>query len=365
MARRPDPPTVQGTVVLIGGTGDVGGRLVRLLVDHTAARIVLVSRTGAGAGDRVEALRLDIAGRDAAGKLPPGATVVNLTEATPPSVAAEIVRNGGRFLETSASPDYLTALRRDVPEGGGPGTAVLCVGTAPGLSTLMAAELLRDTEADRVDIGLELGMGRHYGQAATEWSIGALGRPYRLSDSASTLVAPGALRRLFVFGRDSRARPALGIGFALDGVAEGSGSGPPALVRTFLAIDPPLVTRAVGLLLRLGLGPLLSRRKRGVTRALGRLPELGQARTRIAAEVQDSDGSVIASRHVSAGDQAEMTAAMILATIRALSGSDRQIPGLSTIVDHLTFAGALNDLRLLLPGMAIETWSTGRIGENP
>ena len=56
---------------------------------------------------------------------------------------------------------------------------------------------------------------------------------------------------------------------------------------------------------------------------------------------------------------------MILATIRALSAADRQMPGLSTIVDHLTFAGALNDLCLLLPGMAVETWSTGRIGGNP
>ena len=365
MARRPDPPPVQGTVVLIGGTGDVGGRQVRLLFAYTAARILLVSRSGVVSGDRVEALRLDIAGKDAAGKLPPGATVVNLTEATPRSVAAEVVRNGGSFLETSASPDYLKALRQDVLVAGGTGTAILCVGAAPGLSTLMAAELLRDTEAEKVDIGLELGMGRHYGQAATEWSIGSLSFPYRLSGSGNAFVAPGALRRSFAFGRGCRARPALGIGLAVDGFADGSGSGPAALVRTFLAIDPPFVTRAVGLLLRLGLGPVLSRRKRGVTRALRRLPELGQARTRIVVEVRDPDGSVVASRHVSAGDQAEVTAAMILATIRALSAADRPMPGLSSIVDHLTFAGALNDLRLLLPGMAVETWSTGRIGGKP
>ncbi len=345
--------------MLIGGTGDVGGRLVRLLVDQTAARILLVSRSGVGSGDRVEALRLDIAGRGAARKLPLGATVINLTEATPPSIAVEVVRSGGSFLETSASPDYLQALRRDVVEVGGPGTLVLCVGAAPGLSTLMAAELVREKEAVAVDIGLELGMGRHYGTAATEWSICAFGRPYRLSGPENTTVRPGDLRRSFAFERGGRTRPALGIGFPVDGVADCSASGPPVLVRTFVAIDPPFVTRAVGLLLRLGLGPVLSRRKRSVTRVLRRLPELGQARTRIAVEVQEADGSVAASRHVAAGDQAEVTAAMILSTIRALPPADSPIPGVSTIIDHLTFAMALDDLRRLLPSMAVETWSTG------
>ena len=365
MESRLDPPPMQGTVVLIGGTGDVGGRLVRLLLDHTAARILLVSRNGVGSGDRVEALRLDIAGKDAAGKLPLGATVINLTEATPPSVAVEVVRNGGSFLETSASPDFVQALRREVAVVGGPGTAVLCVGTAPGLSTLMAAELVREYEAATVDIGLELGMGRHYGRAATEWSIGALGRPYRLSGPKNHMVRPGDLRRSFAFERGSRARPARGIGFPMDGVADCSGSGAPVLVRTFVSIDPPFVTRAVGLLLRLGLGPVLSRRKRGVTRLLRRLPELGQARTRIAVEVQNPDGSVAASRHVAAGDQAEVTTAMILATIRALPASERPMPGVSTIVDHLTYSEALDDLRRLLPSMAVETWSTGVNGGRP
>jgi len=365
MESRPDPPPMQGTVVLIGGTGDVGGRLVRLLLDHTAARILLVSRSGVGSGDRVEALRLDIAGKDAAGKLPLGATVINLTEATPPSIAVEVVRNGGSFLETSASPDYVQALRREMAGVGGPSTAVLCVGAAPGLSTLMAAELVRDNEAVAVDIGLELGMGRHYGRAATEWSIGALGHPYRLSGPGNTMVRPGDLRRSFAFERDTRARPALGIGFAADGIADGPGANRPVVVRTFVAIDPPFVTRVVGLLLRLGLGPVLSRHKRGVTRVLRRLPELGHARTRIAVEVQGADSNASASRHVAAGDQAEVTAAMILATIRALPAADRPMPGVTTIVDHLTFSDALDDLRRLLPVMAIRAWSTGVNGARP
>lgn len=365
MASRADPPPVQGTVALIGGTGDVGGRLVRMLVDHTAARILLISRSGVGSGDRVEALRFDIAGKDAVGKLPLGATVINLTEATPPTIAIEVVRNGGKFLETSASPNYVQALRRGVAEVGGPGTVVLCVGTAPGLSTLMAAELVRVKEAAAVDIGLELSMGRHYGRAATEWSIDALGRPYRLSGAENTIVRPGELRRSFTFLRGTRARPALGIGFAADGITDCRKAARPTRVRTFVAIDPPFVTRAVGLLLRLGLGPALAQHKRGVTQVLRRLPETGQAHARIVVEAQNPEGIVAASHHVAAGDQAAVTAAMILATIRALPAADRPMPGVRTIVDVLTFAEALEALRHLLPRMAIETWSTGLNGERP
>lgn len=361
----PDPPAMQGTVVVIGGTGDVGGRLVPLLVNHSAARILLVSRRAVGSSDRVKALRLDIAGKEATAKLPLDATVINLTEATPPSVAVEIVGNGGSFLDTSASPDYVQALRREVAGVGGPGTAVLCVGTAPGLSTLMAAELVREIDAASADVGLELGMGRHYGRAATEWSIGAIGRPYRLCSPGITVVRPGDLRRSFVFDRGGPARPALGIGFTVDGISDCSGSGPPVPVRTFVAIDPPFVTRAIGLLLRLGLGPVLSRRKRGVTRVLRRLPELGQSRVRIAVEAQNPDSRVAAARHVATGDQADVTAAMILATMRALPAVGRSIPGVTTIVDHLTFTVALEALRHLLPGMEIETWSTGVKGEGP
>jgi len=130
--------------------------------------------------ETVEVLQLDIAAEDAADKIPPGAAVVNLTEVTPPAVAAEVVRTGGIFLDTSATSDYVRALRQAMADAGGPGTGILCVGTASGLSTLMAADAVVAEGTEIVDIGVELSMGRHYGRAATEWSINALGARYRL-----------------------------------------------------------------------------------------------------------------------------------------------------------------------------------------
>lgn len=365
MAQRAEPtPSASRMIVLIGGTGDVGRRLVSLLPDRDADSVLVVSRSGSAPDDRVKTLRLDIADARAAAALPPGATVVNLTEATPPSIAAHIVRTDGRFLETSASPDYVQAITREAAATGGPGAAVVCVGTVPGLSTLMAADLAHIEGCATVDIGLELGMGRHYGAAATEWSIGALGTVYRLSGVTSTMVRPGDMRRSFAFQRTGRERPALGIGFPQQGIVGRSGTSSTVRARTFLAFDPPHVTCLVWLLLRLGLGPVLARHNRGLTRILLRLPPLGRTGTRIAVEAQGPDGGVLASRHLTAGDQAEVTAAMILATIRAIHSEEAPLSGATTIVDHLTLSGALDALHGLLPDMPIETWFTGTDGES-
>jgi len=113
------------------------------------------------------------------------------------------------------------------------------------------------------------------------------------------------------------------------------------------------MTRLVGLLLSFGLGAVLARRKRGLTRVLMRLPEAGRARTRIAVEAHGTNGEVSASRHFTGGDKADVTAVTILATIRMVHASV-PVPGATSISDHLSLARALDDLRDLLPGMAIE-----------
>lgn len=349
--------TNPGPVVLIGGSGDVGRRLVALLPDEAGADIRVVSRRGQAPDDRVTPLKLDITAADAAAWLPEGATVVNLTEATPPSIAAHVVRTGGLFLETSASPEYVSAIEQAMAQAGGPGTGVVCVGAAPGISTLLAADVAKADGCATVDIGIELGMGRHYGVAATEWSIGALGAPYRVSDADSTAIQPGELVQSFAFERTGRARFAFGIGFARQGIAPPPDARAPVSVRAFLAFDPPVATRLVWLLLRLGLGPALARNKRGLARNLMRLPSMGRTNSRIVAEARGADGGVLASRHFAAGDQAEVTAAMILATIRAIYQAATPPHGATTIADHLTLSGAIESLRHILPGMAVETWS--------
>ena len=364
MSLRVDPALdTSAMIVLIGGTGDVGKRLVSLLLKHTAASVMVVSRRGVASDNRVQTLRLNIAAKDAATKIPIGATVVNLTEATPPSVAAEVVRGGGNFLETSASPNYVEMIVAEVSAADPAGTGVVCVGAAPGLSTLMAADAAQTEGCASIDIGLELGMGRHYGAAATEWSIGVLGNKYQVSGIKNTTVRPGDIRRRFVFARGGKSRKALGLGFAQQGIVRQSEKGTPIRVRSFLALHPAYVTKLTGLLLRLGLGPILARHKRGLTRILMRLPPLGRVGTSIAVEARGADGGILAARHIAAGDQAEVTATMILATILALDAEEKPLRGATTIADHLTTTKALDALRHLRPDMQIEAWSSGTAGD--
>lgn len=261
----------------MGGTGDVGRRVVPLLLDHTDCPITLASRQGGADADRVRQIQLDVRAPEAAGQITPGATVINLTEATPPAVAAEIVRKGGVFLDTSADPDYVAALDEAMAAAGGPGTGVLCVGTAPGLSTLMAAHVARSGAVMSVEFGIELGMGRHYGPAATEWFFRAIGKTYQVNDPhGQHSQLPGTERRRFAFADRERSRLALGIGFPHRGIQS---AGKVLAVHSYLAVSPTLVTHAVAFLLRLGLGAALARRARSLTRLMLALPALGR-RTR-------------------------------------------------------------------------------------
>ena len=341
-------------VILIGGTGDVGRRLQRLLLKHTGVGVVLVSRRSGMQTERSATMQIDITSEQAAARFPQCAIVVNLTEATPPVLAAEIVRKGGMFLDTSASPQYLDKLECEIATAGGSGTGVLCVGTAPGLSTLMAADLARREDVASINVALELGMGRHYGPAATTWFFRTLGTEYTLFEGGHTRqVVPGALRQNFAFGKDGRSFPAIGIGFPDIGISPKDRQ---IAIRTFLAVDPSVVTRFASVLLQLGLGPWMAHQAQVLTRTVMRLPSFGQTRTRIAVEARGNDGRLLSSRYVAAGDQAELTAAMVLATLRALPAPGAGKTGLTTITDHLTFVTALMELHRLVPGGEIETW---------
>ena len=98
------------SIVLQGGTGDVGRRVVNLLNEHTDYRIYLVSRKGGTETERVRHLKMDLGAKEAQDRLPKGAAVVNLTETTSHALAAVVVRRGGLFLDTSASPEHVSAL---------------------------------------------------------------------------------------------------------------------------------------------------------------------------------------------------------------------------------------------------------------
>ena len=333
-------------LVILGGSGDVGQRLIRLFSANGEWKIWAVSRRrrpADSAHPNLVAMTLDVAHHGVARALPEDAIVINLTEATPPRLVAEILTRGGTFLDTSATPNYVDGLAKAAD--GKSGRLVTGVGTVPGLSTLMGADLTRDAQVRTVRIGLELGMGRHYGQAAAEWIFRTLGQPYD-DPATGRSILPGTNPWRFSFAQNEAPRMALDVAFPDKGIFPNGRGG---CVRHYLAGDPPLVTRFFTVSKWLGLGRWMAGHSLRLAEFSHWLPPIGPIRTRMAAVAFDGDDNEIGSHLFEGGDQADLTAAMILLVVEAVRTGDVHQTGGISIVDHLELAQALNGLRRHFP----------------
>jgi len=350
-------------IVLLGGAGDVGTRLTRLLLENTDAVVTSVSRRGKATASAIAATvsadenrRLHHVSHDLTGgaklEIPPDAIVVNLTEMTPVAVVRQVVAAGGWFLETSATPQYLAAISDDLQGHVLSGGAVLCVGAAPGLTNLMAAEICaKAPKTAAIDIGLEMGMGRHYGVAGTEWFLRTAGQGYRVViDRAMQKLKPGQVRRRFQFGENGKQRLTVGYGFAEQLLIAKRADFPLKTVRSFVALHPAWLTRSLGLMLSIGLGPAIARKARPLAKWLRRMPTLGKTRTRLMVQGFDDTGQLTGQVRVETGDQAVVTAAMIFATIQTVpKPRENSKSSVSMIDDHLGLDAALAVLRRVIP----------------
>ena len=337
-----------GNLVILGGSGDVGSRLVRLLSDHQEWKVWAVSRRSRAVETTLKNVvysALDVARPGAAKSLPEDAIVVNLPEATPPELVAERLARSETVLDTSATPRYVDALIRAA--AGTNGCLVTGVGMAPGLSTLMAADLASNERVETLRIGVELGMGRHYGKAASECFFRTLGQPYDDPFTGRSVV-PGKKPWRFNFTRNEAPRLALDVAFPDEGIRPSGGE---VRVHHYLAVDPPFVTRLFAVAQRLGLGRWMSEHSRRLTKLSLRLPQFGQLRTRVTAVAFDREGQEIASKLFEGGDQADLTAAMIMVTLEAMRSGDARQAGANSIVDHLDLEQALSGLRRHLAGI--------------
>tara|TARA_R110002051_G_scaffold141578_1_gene214757 strand:- start:7072 stop:8277 length:1206 start_codon:yes stop_codon:yes gene_type:complete len=342
-------------IVLLGGLGDVGMRLVRMLLEYTNADVTTVSRRSTTASSQHNT-RLHHVARDLSGsatlETSVGAITVNLTEATNPAFAKHIVKSDGWFLETSATPKYLDAIKAALDGEAGHGTAILCVGMAPGMTNLTAANILAIAPStSQIDIGVEMGMGRHYGVAATEWFLQTAGRSYPVMlDHTLHQIAPAELKRRFSFGIGCQTRPSVGYGFAEQTWIAAKSDRRLKTVRSFVALDPVWMTRGLAMSLALGLGPAISRNARKLAKWLQRFPSVGSTQSRLVVEGFDDANQLTGQIRIATGDQAEATAAMIFATIKSIlkrhEPSDRR---LTTITDHLHLNEAIENLQQFLP----------------
>lgn len=341
---------------ILGGSGDVGRRLAAVLSETTKRSVVLCGRDGHKAdavakeiGGKVEGRGLDVSNKDVAAQVPPGSSIVNLTESAHPDIAKSAVLTGGIFVESAATPAYVHSISQ-AARNDGQGLVIVHAGLMPGLSNVLADALRKNiSEITTVDVVIEMGMGRHYGAAATRWIIKSLGSTYDLLvDGAVRKVRPGYLHRSVVFEEESSERPALGFPFStqLDVTTSGIQE-----IRSFLAIKPSWLTRLVSLALKLGIGSRLANVDARVERILRILPVTGGTQTRLFVEGLDRNGEPVASIQVSSGDQADITAAMLAETLLAAEKSMRR--GLAEASDIMPPDRALSAVERTSPDTRI------------
>lgn len=339
------------TICLLGGYGDVGLRLARLLHARCQARIVLAGRDGERAGNaareigpRCEGMALDIRAADAIERLRDMTLCVNLTEASPPALAAALIAGGSHFIDSSASPDYVAALRDAIGKVTTPqATAVLATGLAPGLTNLIAARLCRaHPDIRRIDVLIEMGMGVHHGFAATEWTLHSLGQTYPVKMNGQWHeVRTGTLNRSF----DTETRRIDAIGFAFSDQQDIARDHALDGARTFLAVDPGWITPVLRWLSRPAPSAFVRRHAATLARWMLRTPTMGGFGTRLAVEAFDADGNILGEEYLSDGPQADLTAAVLAETVLALTqpGNHPGLRTLGSVLNAWTFIANEND----------------------
>lgn len=159
-------------IAVLGGTGRIGRATVEACTRVPDAEVTAVSRSGE--------LALDLTDPAAPAALDPFDLVIDAADTAridPVPLARRVLEQGGVFLETSADAkavERLLALRA-VPEPRG--TVVLCGGLFPGLSQLLAAEVLADgPPAQRIEVAVRYRPWAGAGGGTVRLMASALGR---------------------------------------------------------------------------------------------------------------------------------------------------------------------------------------------
>lgn len=102
----------------------------------------------------------------------------------------QCLSSGIHYVDISAQHAFLSQVEAldDLAKRNG-AMALLSVGTAPGLTNLLAARAREQMERlDRIDILLHFGLGDQHGQAAVEWMFNNLDAPFHVMENGRALA---------------------------------------------------------------------------------------------------------------------------------------------------------------------------------
>jgi len=171
-----------GNILIIGGYGEVGGKIAKLLLQSYPNRIWIAGRNIEKAKDfcvqhknLVRPLQLDVSEKVHPEQLENVALVIMCLEQKDTAFAQLCLNEGISYIDITASYTFLRKLEALHSLA----VQIFSVGMAPGLTNLMAMHAARQLSSlEKMHISILLGAGDTHGVAAILWILQQLNKPF-------------------------------------------------------------------------------------------------------------------------------------------------------------------------------------------
>lgn len=184
-----DAADAAGYVLIVGGYGNVGQRIARLLAEELGERLLVAGRDIRRARRFAETLssgatarRIDIDDPESHASALEGVVAVMMClDTTELAFAQACVTRGVRYIDISASYEVIERLSFLHDLAAAQRATIICsVGLAPGLTNLLAKSCVKSTDSfvSNVAVHLLFGLGDQHGRAALEWLVDRLPRSF-------------------------------------------------------------------------------------------------------------------------------------------------------------------------------------------
>lgn len=217
---------VAGYVLIVGGYGNVGQRIGRLLAEELGERLLVAGRDIRRARRFAETLssgatarRIDIDDPEShASALEGVVAVIMCLDTTELAFAQACLARGVRYIDISASYEVVERLSFLHDLAAAQQATIICsVGLAPGLTNLLAKSCVKSTDTffSSVAVHLLFGLGDRHGRAALEWLVDRLNRSFATGpDGAARQHRPFEERAHAVFPPPFGERPTYRFDFS-------------------------------------------------------------------------------------------------------------------------------------------------------
>ncbi|WP_342381906.1 saccharopine dehydrogenase NADP-binding domain-containing protein [Myxococcus stipitatus] len=250
----------EGSIVIVGGYGQVGQAVARALAPAYPGRVRIVGRResrakalAASLGEGAQGFAFDVDADAPEPLLADAAVVVMCVDAKDARFAACCLRAGVDYVDVTAKQSLLDAIEGlDALAREAGSNAVLSVGVAPGMTNLLGAWAITGmTSVTRLDLFLRMGAADSHGAAALEWTLDNLAVDFEVFREGQRRRVRGFRERAEVsFPGDARARSAWRFNFPDQRTLARTLSLP--TVSTWLCFEPPLLTSLAALAVRWG-----------------------------------------------------------------------------------------------------------------